>query len=1031
METQVKHCLNADSSSMKSRMLKGKYQGTTVISEREQRMKESKEKFNRRRKNESEGDCSYLHVTNASLRSGDPKDSYPTGTVLQYRCIRGYEPIPGKTLSLTCLANSKWSVENPRFCQGKFDLICTCFFLKKSRLHVLMLVLIFLLGKRCPAINLENGRIVKSNDLRLGDEITLGCNEGFVFLFRYRMIGENTLRCLLIGNSVNWNRDLPLCQRIPCFPPPKIANGRHSGTPDDEYNYGSSVTYTCNPYYSLIGSPTITCLVAADGINGEWRPAAPECKVVVCMKPNIRNGRITTVFKPAYTYGNRVMFVCNRGYTLVGNDSSTCGADNAWHPPVPTCVKGTTTTVATIRPDGSTKKTTSSTRCILAFLIVLSLIAVFWKYRSSMKTGEPEAPSSPAEFDKSVSKSGLEPKGSQLNKVSSGSPFCAAAMAPLTCNFGGPSLSPPPLLLLLLLLSLSRVRGEAGCESDCGTACVHIQYNSRVKFVCDPAHTLVGSSSSKCGADNAWQPPAPEFVKGKYLTTLKWVTWEEAQGINSVNKCQSYCVAESFFICSLFCQLPHQLSPSPFPETYLQPEAPTSPAEFNEAELEPKGSQLYLKWVLVAQVLLLINARSVNGKTTAIPDLIRDEYTDLGCITETCLDELSEHAARSVALLFSFRGSCGGTFSFSDSGRVSLSCDGAPSRLPWRGAVSVGAAVAAAADVFLAVQSSSFRTSSEFLFPIDCTHPRVASATLRSGDPKDSYPAGTVLRYRCIPGYEPIPGETLSLTCLDTSKWSVENPRFCQGKFHLIRRRCTAVTIENGRIVIPSPMQIGDEITLGCNEGYRLIGEKTLRCVLVGDKAEWHTDPPICRQIRCYPPDNIEFGSHSGQPHEEFHYGSTVTYTCNEGFSLIGSPNSTCSPSSTSTAGVWLPRPPKCKVVRCREPEIENGRVTTPTQDIYTYGDRASFECNPGYVMVGRSTCTCGPNHGWIPRFPKCVWDGSIATTAGEGGGGDGAADGGGDVADAGGEDVVDPGQGGDPQTTLPPDEIGTVEKWQ
>uniref|UniRef100_UPI00109FDA75 membrane cofactor protein-like n=1 Tax=Podarcis muralis TaxID=64176 RepID=UPI00109FDA75 len=272
------------------------------------------------------GDCSYLHVTNASLRTGSPRDSYPTGTVLQYRCIPGYEPIPGETLSITCLADSKWSVENPRFCQGR----------------------------RCPTINLENGRIVKSKDLRLGDEITLGCNEG------YRIIGVNTLQCRLINNNVNWNRDLPLCQRIPCFPPPKIANGQHSEPIDGHYDYGTTVTYTCNAYYSLIGSRTITCLVAADGINGEWRPAAPECKVVVCRRPDIRNGRITTVYKPAYTYGDRVISACNRGYTLVGNDSSICGANNAWEPPIPTCVRQSTTTVATTRPSGSTKKTTSS-----------------------------------------------------------------------------------------------------------------------------------------------------------------------------------------------------------------------------------------------------------------------------------------------------------------------------------------------------------------------------------------------------------------------------------------------------------------------------------------------------------------------------------------------------------------------------------------------------------------------------------------------------------------------------------------------
>nr|XP_034978143.1 membrane cofactor protein [Zootoca vivipara] len=277
------------------------------------------------------GDCSHLHVANASLRSGDPKDSYPAGTVLRYRCIPGYEPIPGQTLSLTCLANSKWSIENPRFCQGKFHLI----YLQ--------------LRRRCPTIDLANGRIVKSNDLRLGDEITLGCDEG------HRMVGEKTLRCRLIQNKVDWDKELPLCQRVPCFPPPKIANGQHSTTSDGEYSYGTSVTYTCDPYHSLIGNRTITCLVAADGVTGEWRPAAPE--LVICSRPNIKNGRITTAYKQAYTYGNHIMFVCDRGYTLVGNDSSTCGADGFWHPPVPTCVRDS----ATISPVRSTKKPTSST----------------------------------------------------------------------------------------------------------------------------------------------------------------------------------------------------------------------------------------------------------------------------------------------------------------------------------------------------------------------------------------------------------------------------------------------------------------------------------------------------------------------------------------------------------------------------------------------------------------------------------------------------------------------------------------------
>lgn len=35
-----------------------------------------------------------------------------------------------------------------------------------------------LLGKRCPVPNIDNGEVVNSDDLRLGEEITLGCHYG-------------------------------------------------------------------------------------------------------------------------------------------------------------------------------------------------------------------------------------------------------------------------------------------------------------------------------------------------------------------------------------------------------------------------------------------------------------------------------------------------------------------------------------------------------------------------------------------------------------------------------------------------------------------------------------------------------------------------------------------------------------------------------------------------------------------------------------------------------------------------------------
>ncbi|ETE59511.1 Complement decay-accelerating factor, partial [Ophiophagus hannah] len=84
----------------------------------------------------------------SSLRGGgDLADAYPVGTVLQLQCNPGYENIPGTMPRMICLDTSKWS-NLPTLCQGK----------------------------RCPTPNIENGKMVSSDDSRLGEEVTLGCN---------------------------------------------------------------------------------------------------------------------------------------------------------------------------------------------------------------------------------------------------------------------------------------------------------------------------------------------------------------------------------------------------------------------------------------------------------------------------------------------------------------------------------------------------------------------------------------------------------------------------------------------------------------------------------------------------------------------------------------------------------------------------------------------------------------------------------------------------------------------------------------
>lgn len=63
---------------------------------------------------------------------------------------------------------------------------------------------------------------------------------------------------------------------IPCEPPPDIPNGKHTGRLLDEFHFGTSVTYTCDPGYPLHGEPSIYC-TSRDGKNGVWSGPPPRC----------------------------------------------------------------------------------------------------------------------------------------------------------------------------------------------------------------------------------------------------------------------------------------------------------------------------------------------------------------------------------------------------------------------------------------------------------------------------------------------------------------------------------------------------------------------------------------------------------------------------------------------------------------------------------------------------------------------------------------------------------------------------------
>ncbi|NWW46363.1 C4BPA protein, partial [Pedionomus torquatus] len=233
--------------------------------------------------------------------------SFPVGTTVSYVCRPGYMKISGKSSSRTCSEDLQW-LPKEQFCKER-----TCSHpgeLAHGSVHV--------------------------TDLSFGSEATFSCERGF------RLVGPDKISCVIKNGGVDWNRDLPICEIIVCRPPPSIPNGFY--TEAESYVYQVAVTYTCNRRpgdadpFSLIGPATIFC-TSDENENGVWSEAPPQCRVVKCDNPRVENGRKITGFGHRYSYRDSVMFECDPGYFMVGQDVITCGEDNNWSPSVPTCEK--------------------------------------------------------------------------------------------------------------------------------------------------------------------------------------------------------------------------------------------------------------------------------------------------------------------------------------------------------------------------------------------------------------------------------------------------------------------------------------------------------------------------------------------------------------------------------------------------------------------------------------------------------------------------------------------------------------------
>uniref|UniRef100_A0A8C5B874 CUB and Sushi multiple domains 1 n=1 Tax=Gadus morhua TaxID=8049 RepID=A0A8C5B874_GADMO len=153
-------------------------------------------------------------------------------------------------------------------------------------------------------------------------------------------------------------------------------------------------------------------------------------------------------------------------------------------------------------------------------------------------------------------------------------------------------------------------------------------------------------------------------------------------------------------------------------------------------------------------------------------------------------------------------------------------------------------------------------------------------------------------------------------------------------------------------------------LRFSCEAGYTLMGSAERTCLHNGT---WSGTQPLCQAVSCGNPGTPAHGRIVLS--DGITFGSSVAYACWEGFKTSGLTTRHC-----TTNGTWTGQPPDCTVISCGDPgSIANG-IYLGSQ--FSFNHTVTYHCNPGNLMepsgVGRNALRCARDGTWNQTKPAC-----------------------------------------------------------